>query len=190
MTASRYGTAKKVGEKHVLRYERRLAYSVESVWAAITEPERIAQWLAAADQLELQVGGAVLLRWLNLPDDIGQWEAEGVQLDDAEPSADVHGTVTRLEPRRLLEYDTDAMGLMRFELEPDDEGTLLVFINEIILPDAFPAEQTLAGWHVHLDTLERALAGQPADWAHWTEDRMGEWKRVRERYAAAAEGRA
>jgi hypothetical protein len=47
-----------------------------------------------------------------------------------------------------------------------------------------PLEQTLAGWHQHLDTLERALDGEPADWARWTELHMDEWERIRDRYAA------
>lgn len=188
--SSRFGTARKVGDTYVLSYERRLAHPLAAVWAAITEPDRLAEWLAAADQLELWVGGAVSLRWLNVPDDIGEWEAQGVELDGTDPATVVHGTVTRLDPPRLLEYDTDAMGLIRYELQSDGDGTLMVFTNEIVLPDAFPAEQTLAGWHSHLDTLEHALAGEPADWSRWTENHMEDWKRLRDRYAAMSKERA
>jgi uncharacterized protein YndB with AHSA1/START domain len=190
MMSSRFGTARKDGDIHVLSYERRLAYPLAAVWAAITGPDRLAEWLAAADQLELRVGGAVSLRWLNVPDDVGAWEAEGVELDDTDPAAVVHGTVTRLDPPRLVEYQTDAMGVLRFELQSDGDATLMVFTNEIVLPDAFPAEQTLAGWHSHLDTLERALAGEPADWPRWTENHMEDWKRLRGCYAAMSKERA
>lgn len=144
------------------------------VWAAITEPERLVEWLAAADVFELRVGGAVCLRWLNVPDDIGEWEARGVELDGRDPTAVVRGTVRQLDPPRLLEYETDAMGLVRFELKAVGEETLLTFTNEIVLPDILPPAQSLASRHVHLDTLERALAGEPADWPRWTEDHMQE----------------
>ncbi|MGO9972375.1 MAG: SRPBCC family protein [Solirubrobacteraceae bacterium] len=187
MTSSRFGTARKVGDTHVLRYERRLAHPLEAVWDAITERDRLADWLAAADELELRAGGSVTLRWLNVPDDVGEWEAQGVELEGADPAASVHGTITRLDPPRLLEYDTDTMGLIRFELRADGNGTMLIFTNEIVLPEAFPAEQTLAGWHSHLDALERALAGKPTDWPRWTRDHLEEWKQLRDRYAGAAE---
>ena len=53
--SSRFGTARKDGDIHVLSYERRLAYPLAAVWAAITGPDRLAEWLAAADQLELRL---------------------------------------------------------------------------------------------------------------------------------------
>jgi uncharacterized protein YndB with AHSA1/START domain len=190
MMPPRFGTARKDGDVYILSYERRLEYPLAAVWAAITAPDRLAEWLAAADQLELRVGGAVSLRWLNVPDDVGEWEAEGVELDAADPAAVVHGTVTRLDPPRLVEYQTDRMGLLRFELQSDGDATLMVFTNEIVLPDEFPAEQTLAGWHSHLDTLERALAGEPADWSRWTENHLEDWKRLRGCYAAMSQERA
>ena len=38
--SSRFGTARKDGDIHVLRYERRLAYPLAAVWAAITMEDR------------------------------------------------------------------------------------------------------------------------------------------------------
>jgi uncharacterized protein YndB with AHSA1/START domain len=54
---ARLGTIEEAGDKHILRYERRLDHPVERVWAALTEPEQLAGWLAAADELELVEGG-------------------------------------------------------------------------------------------------------------------------------------
>jgi uncharacterized protein YndB with AHSA1/START domain len=183
---SRFGTVEKAGRKHVLRYERRLSHPVETVWKALTDPDRIAEWLAAAEPLELREGGRIALRWQNIPDDRGEWQAQGVELDD-DPSAPARGAITKLDAPHLIEYETDRMGLMRWELRADAGGCVLTFTNVIELPDRY-REQTLAGWHIHLDHLEDALAGRPVEWSRWTEDHMGHWSEIRDRYAAAARG--
>jgi uncharacterized protein YndB with AHSA1/START domain len=181
---SRFGTVERTGRMHALRYERRLSHPVETVWEALTEPDRIGEWLAAAEQLELREGGRIALRWQNVPDDSGEWEAEGVEFDDVDPSAPARGTITKLDPAHVIEYETDRMGLMRWELREDPAGCVLTFTNVVELPDRY-REQTLAGWHIHLDHLEDALAGRPVEWSTWTEDHMGHWSEIRDRYAAA-----
>ena len=57
------GTLEQVAGKRVLRFERRLDHPVERVWAALTEPEQLAGWLAAADELELAEGDIAWVRW-------------------------------------------------------------------------------------------------------------------------------
>jgi uncharacterized protein YndB with AHSA1/START domain len=180
-TDTRLGTVERVGEKHVLRYERRLEHPVERVWAALTEPDQLAQWLAAADELELAAGGRVVLRWLNIPDSPQEWEEHGIDLGDEDPAAPATGTITELDPPRVIEYDTDRMGLMRWELRPEGDGCVLTFTNTVELPEEFRT-QTLAGWHIHLDHLADALAGRPIEWSTWTEDHMGDWEQIRDRY--------
>jgi uncharacterized protein YndB with AHSA1/START domain len=59
---TRLGTIEEAGDKYVLRYERYLDHPVERVWAALTEPDQLAGWLAAADELELAEGGRIALR--------------------------------------------------------------------------------------------------------------------------------
>src|SRR5215213_9511759 len=58
------GTVQEIDGKYVLRFERRLNHPVQKVWAAHTEPDRLAEWLAEAD-LDLVEGGSVELRWQN-----------------------------------------------------------------------------------------------------------------------------
>ena len=181
----RLGTIEEVGEKHVLRYERRLEHPVDRVWAAITEPDELALWLAAADELELVKGGRIVLRWLNIPDSTQEWEEEhGIELGDEDPAEPATGTITELDPPRVIEYDTDKMGLMRWELRPEEDGCVLTFTNTVEFPEGFPTDQTLAGWHIHLDHLVDALAGRPVDWSTWTEDHMEEFDRIRDGYEA------
>jgi uncharacterized protein YndB with AHSA1/START domain len=180
------GTVEKVDGRHVIRFERPLAHPVDKVWAALTEPEQLAGWLAAADELELQQGGRVELRWLN-SGSRSEWEKYGVILpDDFDPEEPeiVRGTVTAVDPPRLLEFDTDLHGILRWELREDGTGCALIFTN--IPPEGFPEEMTtqvLSGWHQHLDTLSDALAGRPMlDWSKWSLD---EWAQIRGRYAEA-----
>lgn len=177
------GTVEETGGRHVLRYERRLEHPVERVWAALTQPDELRGWLAAAEELDLREGGAISLRWLNVPDDTREWEDKGVEIpEDHDMNVLVRGTVTRLEPPHLVEYETDQMGVMRWELRGDGAGCALTFTNVIELPDGHPPKQTLAGWHIHLDHLDEALAGQEIDWPNWTEKYMEQWEGIRARY--------
>jgi uncharacterized protein YndB with AHSA1/START domain len=152
------GTVSKAGGRVEARWERRLPHSIEKVWAAITEPDELRGWLADAD-IDLREGGDVELRWLN-------------------GDAVLRGRITRLEPGRLLEYEGEPHGMLRFELAPDGDGTRLVFTNAMEAPD-YP-DVALAGWHTHLDMLEDALGGHPVtDWENWPLDR---WKELHVAY--------
>ena len=126
-------------------FNRRLAHSVERVWAAITDPEQLAAW-APGFSFEQTVGGKLEI-WFG---------------GDCEGPAHVTGTVTEYDPPRVL-----AMGSMRFELEPDGDGCLLRFTD--VLHFAGPRTKTefsnsvLSGWHRYLDHLEHWLEKRPID---------------------------
>jgi hypothetical protein len=111
----------------------------------------------------------VVLRWLNS-------DEEGNQ-------AVLHGTITELDPPRVIEYDSDIHGLLRWELREEGNGSHLTFTATVSLPEDFKTE-VLAGWHIHLDHLEAALAGDPVNWPTWAADHMHRWKEYQERYAA------
>jgi uncharacterized protein YndB with AHSA1/START domain len=162
------GTLERRDEHQVIRVERRLAHPVKRVWRAITEPDEIAAWLALAE-LELEEGGRVVLTWQNTDDDGN--------------TAVARGTVSALDPPRLLELDTDIHGRLRWELEAADDGTALTFTAEVELPADFETE-VIAGWHIHLDHLEEVLDGGTIDWPNWDREHRPEWERIHERYAA------
>ena len=163
------GTLERRGDRQVIRFERQLHHPVERVWRALTEPDEIAAWLALAE-LDLREGGVVVLSWQNT-------DREG-------NSAVARGTVTALDPPRLLEFDTDIHGVLRWELEPAGDGTLLRFTTDAQLPPDWELE-VLAGWHIHLDHLEQVLAGGSIDWPNWWRDHMPEWERIRAAYEAS-----
>jgi len=150
----------------VLRFERDLAHPIDRVWAAITEPHEIEAWLARA-QVDLRPGGSVNLEWLNT-DENGKRYEQSVAT----------GTITQLDPPRLVEYDTDVHGRLTWELRPEGERTHLTFTAVVELPDSNLAEVG-AGWHVHLDFLEEALEGVRVDWANWPRER---WAVLNARY--------
>jgi uncharacterized protein YndB with AHSA1/START domain len=155
------GTLETRGDRSVLRYERHLSHPIDRVWRAITDPGEIVRWLAAAE-IDLTQGGRVRLEWLNTG------EAEVVAT----------GTITEIDPPRLVVYDTDAHGVLRWELHEEGEGTRLNLTVDVVLPDDNVTENR-SGWHVHLDFLEDALEGGAVDWPNWPRDR---WAAIHERY--------
>ena len=167
------GTLEHRGDGQVIRFERRLAHPVERVWRALTEPDEIAGWLALAE-LDLTDGGRVVLTWQNT--------------DEEGNTAVARGTVSALDAPRLLEFDTDIHGRLRWELEPAGDGTALTFTAEAQLPEEYELK-VLAGWHMHLDHLEHVLDGGTIDWPNWSREHMPAWERIRDRYEARSAAR-
>ena len=161
MTAADGGLEVRTDGKSVLRFERRLVHPIERVWAAITDPDELIRWWGRA-QVELEPGGRFTIAWLNV--------------DDEGNRAEMEATVTELDPPRVLELSGDMHGVLRFELAPDGNHTVLTFTSRLDLPDEYRTK-VLAGWHYHLDALAAALEGQETDLV----DLPG-WDALHERY--------
>jgi uncharacterized protein YndB with AHSA1/START domain len=116
---------------------------IEQVWAALTDPQRLLQWLAPGE-IELRLGGAAKL---NFPE-------SGVVIDSR---------VTAIEPLRLLEYSWSGPGEpnrpLRWELEPLGPATRLTLT--LTVPAEEDAGRSCAGWAAHMEMLAAALAGIP-----------------------------
>jgi len=139
------GSIRPDGARRAIRFERRYTVPPGEVWAALTEPERLARWLAPAE-IEPRAGGRLRIDFGN---DV------------------VTGDVLRFEPPALLEVEWRFAGedesVLRFELAADGDGTLLV-LEHLALGDPH-ATGYGAGWHAHLDLLEALLAGRtPGSW--------------------------
>ncbi len=135
------------GGRRAIRFTRHYSVSPTELWAAITEPDRMARWAFRAE-FEPRSGGTLRFHF----DEDGL--SEGTVLEWDEPS--------------VLEYewatDTEAPWRVRFELTSDGgNGTLLTFDH--LLPDDRKLRAGFAaGWHWHLDRLATHLAGsEPAD---------------------------
>lgn len=163
------GTLETRDGRHVMRYERRLAHSIERVWAAITEPGELRGWLADAD-IELVEGGLVELRWLNT--------------DDEGNSAVANGRVSAVDPPRLLELDTEPHGVLRWELRADGDATALTLTVSVPAPNA-GVDMARSGWHIHLEHLADALDGRPVDWPAWSPEHRARFDEIHAAYAAS-----
>jgi uncharacterized protein YndB with AHSA1/START domain len=146
------GTFERHGNDVDLRYERHYPRPIETVWAALTEPARLGDWVGAAlvephagGRYELFVGG----------------------------SRPMIGRVLTWEPPRLLEFSWNTgdgpATVVRCELTPDGDGTRLVFMHKGVGFDWIAL--VLPGWHIHLERLAGLMSGQvqPDSMPRWRE---------------------
>jgi uncharacterized protein YndB with AHSA1/START domain len=153
-----------------MRFERRLRHPVDRVWRAITDPGEIEAWLARAE-VDLKPEGRIHFEWLNTDENGKRYEG-----------AEMTGTITRLEPPNLIEYDSDEHGRLTWELEPVAGETVLTFTCVVDVPDE-EAFDNLSGWHVHLDFFEGWLDDDTRiDWPNWPRE---QWRVIRDHYDAS-----
>ena len=154
----RLGTIERRDDHIDIRFERLYSRPVESVWKALTDPARLADWMGVS-VVEPFVGG--------------RYET---MLDGIKP---MRGHVRIWEPPSLLEYDWRSdhapQSIARWELSPADTGTRVIFQHRGI-PYA-NANLMSPGWHVYLDHLGVLLDGAPPG------DFEQEWRRMQGIYA-------
>jgi uncharacterized protein YndB with AHSA1/START domain len=140
-----------------VRYERHYRLPVSRVWAALTEPARLADWLAEA-RLDLHQGGEIELFWPT-------------------QNERMTGKIVEYDPPRVFAFtwpepDGAPNSLVRFELTELDDGCRLVLTNTLLR-----AEHLLsvgAGWHAHLDGLSGAA--ERSEPLAWTDERVMAWR--------------
>lgn len=139
-----YGKVEKRADRcDYVVFERRLPYSVDYVWRAITEPEQRAVWAPG-------------IRFDPTPDapfDI--WFG-----GECEGPAHVSGRLGHFDPPRTLR-----LGSIQFELAPDDtdNNDCLLTFTDVLWYDGKRtktefANAVLGGWHQFLDRLAIWLA--------------------------------
>lgn len=127
-----------------LRFTRRLAHPPEKVWRALTEPEHLAVWFPTTIEGERARGAP--LRFAHR--------------DGAAPA--VEGEMLAYDPPRLLELRWGGDETLRFELRPEDGGTVLTLVNAF--DEVGKAARDAAGWHACLDVLRHHLDGATPPW--------------------------
>ena len=125
------GTLETIDDRPALRFERTLAYPIERVWRAVSEPAELERWFPAAADWTPAVGET--------------FEAHGGS-----------GQVTEVDPPHRLAW-TFGDDRYSFELVAQPDGCRLVFTH--VFNDRSIAAQTAAGWHAYLARLEPHLAG-------------------------------
>lgn len=138
--AAIFPTVERHGEQLDVRFVRHYPRPIETVWAALTDPVRLADWMGPAT-VDPVVGGRFNL-----------------MTDSVHGST---GTVRVWNPPHVLEFtwsnthSRDAV--IRYELAPEDGGTRLVLRH-----DGMPyltSAMMLPGWHDFLERLRIMLTG-------------------------------
>lgn len=134
-------------EGNVLTFRRVYPDPPETVWAAITESDRVARWFGSFTG-DARPGRDVQFV-ITAAEDAGG-PPSTVRIDECEP------------PRRLRVRISDDGGGEPWEisvdLEPAPEGTVLGFRQ--VLPAGFSPSDVGPGWHWYLDRLGAHLAGE------------------------------
>lgn len=147
-TSDELGDVRRTGETVEIVFRRRLARSLEKVWAALTTPERLTDWFAETRIERLEVGGRM------------EFYFTGVDYRSA-------GRIVTLDPPRTFawtwsEMDGSKESLVRFDLEPDGDGCRLTLTHSGLGPEE--AKGVDVGWHAHLEALEDAADGVFTPW--------------------------
>jgi uncharacterized protein YndB with AHSA1/START domain len=131
-------------DKNTVRFERMLPGSIDHVWQYLSEPERLAEWLAAAN-LEPRVGGRVELNF----------DTEEMP-ERKDGGARIRGLISRFEAPHTLAFSwidtqTALESNVSFELTAQGDETLLVLTHSRLPEDRM--HEFMAGWHTHLEVL-------------------------------------
>jgi uncharacterized protein YndB with AHSA1/START domain len=133
----------------VLEFKRLLNAPPQTVWAALTEPEKVMQWYAKISDYPVQ--------------------GKKLELSFSNSNTVAETTVTALTRPSVFEYTWDSQrpakspaslvgSVVRFELSPHEGGTVLT-LDHIFNTDSVPTADVLGGWQVHLDELAKSLHG-------------------------------
>jgi uncharacterized protein YndB with AHSA1/START domain len=151
-TDSIVGTLGAVDGKGTVRTSGRYDTDIEDLWSALTEPQRLAQWIAKVDG-ELRLGGEFEAIFTS------GWEG--------------HCRVDVCEPPRLLHVTTspgqEDQTVMAAELVADGNQTILVLEERGL--DLHELAAHGAGWQAHAEDLASHIArGEHNDWrTRWME---------------------
>jgi len=141
---------------------RTVEHDQQTIWNMLTQPERMAEWLAPGS-IELRLSGAAKLNFTD----------SGTVIDS---------TVTAFEAPRLLEYSWSSPGQpsrpVRWETQPVGGGTRLTLT--VSVPQNEDIARACAGWEAHLMMLLAAIEGVPIKFP------FERFKTTREAYKARA----
>jgi len=144
-----------------VRFERHFEHSIEKVWDAITNPEKLKYWFTDID-LELKAGGKMTVYFR----------------DQAKTAS--YGKIIAVEkPNRLVWTWEHEQAV--WELSSEGPNKCRVVMTYSKLEDGF-AEKAPAGFHLLFDRLAFALDGGTTIFPFGTEDVNPEFEPLRETY--------
>ena len=112
------------------------------VWAAITDPDRLAKWFPTTVEFdELRLGAPIAFRFAE------------------DPIGPMSGAFREVSPPRRLSF-TWGDDVLTFELEERDGGAACRLSFSVVLDSADKAARDSAGWDDCLDMLDAVVAGE------------------------------
>jgi uncharacterized protein YndB with AHSA1/START domain len=136
---------------YTVAFDRLIDRSPARVWAALTDPDVLRNWLGDVE-LDLRIGGVYIIRFRKM-------------------SVVMTGRITALEPGRMLEYTwQENYGMpasrIRWEVHPADTGSRLKLAHTFT-PDCVLKEIVgfAGGWHALLDAVPPAIDGRFVEYA-------------------------
>ncbi len=147
------GIIERTSDGTAVRFDRLIERPVEKIWAALTDPKILSNWIGTVD-VELRVGGRYVVHFR---------DSRNVMT----------GTITRFEPQRLLEYTwleshiPVPQSTVRWELQP--EGTCCRLKLTHTVPATGPWEEIVGyagGWQDFLENIPRASDGEFVPYDH------------------------
>lgn len=140
------GTMHRWGGVPGVRLEDTYATDIDDLWQAVTDPERLARWVATVTG-DLRLGGEIQATFTSGAESRGR-------IDVCEPP---HRLLVTMSP------GDDDEGTLEATLTEVDGGTRLVVEDRNLPGDKLPNYG--GGWQVHLEDLHAYLEGRPtADW--------------------------
>lgn len=135
-----------------LRLERAYDTDPDDLFAALSDPDRLARWFATVDG-DLRVGGRYRVRF-----------------DEQDVSQHVTGTINTCEPPRLLEVSWEMRGeptsTVSARITATASGASMLVLEHRGLSDASAAGHG-AGWQAYAEALGAVLSGGAGLGAQW-----------------------
>jgi uncharacterized protein YndB with AHSA1/START domain len=153
-----------VADGPTLVFVRDLEHPPGTVWAALTDPQRLDQWAPFVAARSLGTVGPTTLAMI-----------------DGDTRTDMPATVRRAEPPTLLEY-TWGDDVLRWELAPLGAGTRLTLRHTLAQPEMIA--MVAAGWHLCLVVADHLLDGEPIGVIRGQDAMKVGWAELRDAYAA------
>jgi len=132
------------GQRAVV-FERTFRAPIEDVWAAITEPERLARWIGT---------------WTGDPAEGAVSFTNTAEGDDA-PAAERYEIRACDPPRRLVIHAVNDYGAWTLHADLSHENGVTTFTFAQVVADAGMIEDVGPGWDWYLDRLVAAESGAP-----------------------------
>ena len=153
---------------HVVTFDRLIDRPVAKVWAALTDERVLKNWLGDVE-VDLRIGGTLAIQFREI-------------------AVTMTGTITALEPERLLEYtwfeeNGLPQSLLRWELTPAGGGCSLKLIHSF--PPGVKVRDLvgfLGGWEAYLNVFLRGADGEFVPYSDQNEGEIAAGYRAR--YAA------